>query len=110
MTKEKSVGEPTDVPNNIGVVTKKKEDIYKTVEVNKVPVYHCRQPMTPTTPRGAEKIALREPLPEKMRNTGTTVYTDVGKIMIIECTSPHIGCAYKTGEAYDGVVITDRTV
>lgn len=37
---EKLVKEIMDVVNNIGVLVKKKEDIYKMVEVNKVFVYY----------------------------------------------------------------------
>lgn len=37
---ERVVGELLDVCNNIGVVVKKREDIYKMVEVNKVFVYY----------------------------------------------------------------------
>lgn len=41
MMEECLVNEIFDVVNNIGVVVKKCEDIYKMVEVNKVFVYYC---------------------------------------------------------------------
>lgn len=43
MMEECLVNEIFDVVNNIGVVVKKCEDIYKMVEVNKVFVYYCWQ-------------------------------------------------------------------
>lgn len=101
-----SVGESSDVVEGKGVVAKKCEDAYCTVEVNKVPLYHwpqlCRLIFEDST-------AVCIIFTNCHCNTGTRVYADVGKIIIMEWASPHIGANYKSGEAYDGVVIIDRT-
>lgn len=41
MMVDRLVNEFMDVVNDKGVVFKKKEDVYKMVEVNKVFVYYC---------------------------------------------------------------------
>lgn len=47
---------------------------------------------------------VREFFLEKICNIGIMVYIDVGKMIIIEWILFYIGCIYKIGEIYEGVL------